>query len=334
MADTRFEKENIDRLLYDPTDSTFLRNFKKLVIVPIMDFFPIYLLFLWVNLHTFLKFDFLLFLIGFEVLAVLSIYWIYLVFAKYYLIKVNKYEIKIKNLDKPFKFIFLSDIHIGKNYYGTNILRLKRIIKKINKLDLDLVVIGGDFICEDIEEEMLLELRNIKAKYKLAVYGNHDADYLGDERQIIDPDEFLQVIVKTEFKMLINEGELIELNGQKVYFGGIPDLYTRRFDINKAFERAPKGVPKVLLSHNPDIIDFIEKKDDIDLILSGHNHSGMIYIKPFGAMLPMPTKYRWLTKGIFKIGKVTQLFLSQGVGNSSTRLRIGTESEICVIELN
>ena len=329
----RFEKENIDFLVYDPTDSKFVKLLKEYVLVTILDFLPIYLLFLWVNLHNFFKFDFVLFLIGFEILGVLTIYWIYLVFVKYYLIMVNRYQIHIKNLGKPFKFVFFSDLHVGKDYYGTNNLRLKKIISKINKLDLDLVVIGGDFICEKIEEEMLLELRNIKAKHKLAVTGNHDIEYLKEEKTLLEPEDFIRVITKCGFKVLQNEGELLEIDGQKVFIGGIPDLYSKQFDLNIAFEKAPKGVPKVLLSHNPDIIDFVEHKDEIDLILSGHTHSGMIYWKPFGALFPMPTKYRWLTRGIFKLANVTQLFLSQGIGFSHTRLRIGTEAEICEIEL-
>lgn len=332
--DKRFSREHIDKTILDPTDSNLLKLFKRLIVVPILDFWPIYALFIWADLYIILKFDFLLFLIIFEIIGVLVIYWLYIVLVKYYLIKINHYKIDIPNIEKSINFIFFSDIHVGKQYYGTNKLRLKRIIKKINELNCDVVVCGGDFICEKIEGEMLADLKHINAANKIAVYGNHDADYLHNEKVNKHPEEFLNAIQKTGFKILINKGKLVNIDGQDLYFAGIPDLYSRQFDVNKAFEKAPKGVPKILLSHNPDIIDFIEDKDEIDLILSGHNHSGMIYFKPFGALLPMPTKYRWLTQGIFKIGKRTKLLLSQGIGYSTTRLRIGTESEICVVELS
>lgn len=332
-SDNRYTRAHIDKTILDPTDSNLLKYFKRLVVVPILDFWPVYALFIWADLYLIINFDFVFFLLGSWILAILSIYWLYIIFVKYYLIKVCHYQIRIKNLKKPVKFVFFSDIHIGKQYYGTNKLRLQRIIKKINNLNCDVVVCGGDFICEKVESEMLLELKNINAANKIAVYGNHDGDYLHEEKVNKHPEEFLKAIQKSGFKILINEGKLINIDGQDLYFAGIPDLYSRQFNVNKAFEGAPKGVPKILLSHNPDIIDFIEDKDEIDLILSGHNHSGMIYFKPFGALLPMPTKYRWLTQGIFKIGNRTKLLLSQGIGYSTTRLRIGTESEICIVEL-
>ncbi len=332
-SDNRFTRENIDKIIYDPTDSTLVRILKEYVLIPILDFFAVYLLFIWTDLYLIFKFDYRLFLIVFAFLVFLSIAQIFLIFFEYYSININNYRFKVGKIKDSFKFIFISDIHIGRRYYGTNSKRLRKIIDKINNLNLDLVIIGGDFVCDKIEEDLIIELKKIKANYKLAVYGNHDCDYLKEEKLKKEPVKLLDILEDAGFKVLINSGELVEINNEKVYIGGIPDLYTRRFDINKAFEKAPKDTPKILLSHNPDIIDFVEDSDDIDLILSGHNHSGMIYLKPFGAILPMPSKYKWLTKGVFDIGKRTKLFLSQGIGYSGTRLRIGTESEIAVIEL-
>ena len=135
--------------------------------------------------------------------------------------------------------------------------------------------------------------------------------------------------------MLINQGEVIEIKSQKIYFGGISDLFSKDFNVNLAMEDCPKDASvKVLLSHNPDIIDFIEKRDGIDLILSGHSHSGQIHLEPFGALLPMPVKHKWLTRGLFNLGNGTKLFITQGAGYSSTRVRIGTKAEICQITIS
>ena len=88
---------------------------------------------------------------------------------------------------------------------------------------------------------------------------------------------------------------------------------------------------KILLSHNPDIISYEEELTGIDLVLSGHNHSGQINI--LGITLPMPTTRKWLTHGIFTLKNKTTLLLSSGIGASNTRIRIGTKFEIVSVEL-
>jgi len=174
-----------------------------------------------------------------------------------------------------------------------------------------------------------MELKNINAKNKIAVLGNHDFSAIEDKKTSEDPEELIKILKDCGFKVLMDNGELIE----NVYFAGIRDLYSKRFNLEKAFEKAPKGALKILLSHQPDIIDFVEDSDNIDLILSGHTHAGMIYLKPFGALLPIPNKHPELDRGLKNVGKRTKLFISQGIGYSATRLRIGTDSEIAVIKL-
>ena len=124
---------------------------------------------------------------------------------------------------------------------------------------------------------------------------------------------------------------MISVNRNFIF--GIPDIYSLSFDFDNVFNKQAESTVKILLSHNPDVIDFVEDHDNIDLILSGHNHSGQIYFKFIGPILPMPTKRRWLTRGIYQIGKRTKLLLSQGSGYSGSRLRIGTDNEICDVTL-
>ena len=80
------------------------------------------------------------------------------------IITIKKY--KVKNLDGK-KIVFVSDFHISKNDGA----RLKRIVKKINKLNPDLVLSGGDFIKGHTGkttmpiEEKAEELAKIKAHF-------------------------------------------------------------------------------------------------------------------------------------------------------------------------
>ena len=76
------------------------------------------------------------------------------------------------------KIVFVSDFHFGKH----DTLRLRRIVKTINKLNPDLVLSGGDFIkghCGKNTmpiEKIAEELKQINAPI-VTVLGNHDINF-------------------------------------------------------------------------------------------------------------------------------------------------------------
>ena len=82
------------------------------------------------------------------------------------------------------------------------------------------------------------------------------------------------------FKMLVNRGLMI--GNTNVFVSGIPDAGTSvahpTFSFN--FERALKGSSRnyfrVLLSHNPSLIDNLTSFN-YELMLSGHTHGGQIF---------------------------------------------------------
>lgn len=324
----RFSKENIDKLVLMPRKGAMAR-FRKLM-GPTIDFsglisglFVIFITFAF-SLSSQL-------LILSAILFSLQLFFFYYIFIKFYRIKINEYKIDI-GLKKEVQFLFVSDLHVGKEYASTNTKRLNKIIQTINNQNQDLVLLGGDFLTHDIEPELLEQLKNIKGRV-YAVYGNHDAEYLEDKVEYNIPTEFINAFSKSNIQLLINNNTIQTISGTKLNIAGIPDLYSKTFNIEKAFEGSAKDAINILLSHNPDVIDFISENDNIDLVLSGHNHSGQIFMPIIGAVLPMPTKRRWLTKGIFQVNKNTKLLLSQGIGHSGSRLRINTDAEICLVTL-
>lgn len=334
MKADRFSRENIDRLVTHKKAGNFKRFLKLFILAYLMDFFPIWLFVIWNLGFIIFRFDSTVYLIISIFLLGASIFDLYIVFVKFYKIKISRFKVVI-GLKNSIKFGFISDIHIGPEYSATNMKRLHKLITKINSLDIDLLVIGGDFVFDKLDDKFINELKKIKIKKIIGVYGNHDADYLKEEVTKRMPEEFINKIENIGIKLLNNTSYDYEKDGETICFGGITDLFSKNFNIDQAFENAPLRCHKILVSHNPDIIDFIEKDDQIDLILSGHNHSGQVYLPFYGPVLKMPSKYRWLTKGIFeKVNHTnTKLLLSQGAGYSTTRLRIGTESEVCLVEL-
>jgi len=323
----RFSKENIDKLVLVPSKG-FIHSL-RILIGFVIDFlglvgaFGLLVIYLLTNLQ--------ILLIPIILFCIFQLVLCYFIFVKFNKIKVNSYRIDL-GIGKEVSFVFVSDFHIGKEYTSTKGQRLENIINTINSLDSELVLLGGDFLTHNIVPEQLAVLQYIKGKTRLAVYGNHDADYLKNNVEYNTPDQFLKAFAPTQIPILINQNYKVNVNGVDLVIGGIPDLYSKTFNIEETFDGADKNAIRILLSHNPDVIDFVEEKDNIDLILCGHNHSGQIHMMG-KAILPMPTKRNWLTRGIFQINNKTKLFLSQGIGYSGSRLRINTDSEVCLITI-
>jgi predicted MPP superfamily phosphohydrolase len=299
----------------------------------LIDWGPVLAIILWIILGIVININPLLFYFGLITLIGFSLWFLYIYFKKYYSIKIKKYEIPIKGLTKDIKFVFISDIHTGIEHGGTNKQRTKIIVDAINSLKSELVIFGGDFVTEDYHMDILNLLKQVEAPLKVGVYGNHDSLYLEDKQTTQFPIAGVEKLKSLDINILCNEGRAVNLNGISIFIGGINDMYSRNFDAEKAFDKSKSEQVKILISHNPDIIDFLKEDDDIDLVLSGHNHAGQIRLPIIGNILPMPSKHKWLTKGVFNIVGKTKLLLSQGAGYSKTRIRIGTECEICYITL-
>ena len=72
-------------------------------------------------------------------------------------LKVKEYNIKSKNIPDEFyglKIVQLSDIHYG---YHFNKKKLENVVKKINEIKPDIVVLTGDIVDNKISKEILVE---------------------------------------------------------------------------------------------------------------------------------------------------------------------------------
>lgn len=339
MKNERFSKENIESKVSNAKEGLW-KWFLHKVFWLFFDFSSIYLTIIWVIAFHFLNFDSNLFTVVFLLLQIINIYVLYIILIKFYKFKINEFTVYSDKITKPIKLVFVSDIHTGKAYYSTRNLRLRMLVDKINKTDKDLLILGGDFLTEGFNPSQISELKNLQGN-KIAVYGNHDSYYWKDHPDRFTeeisagmPTQFLNEMKNIGIKVFINESEECNLNGQKILIGGIPDLYDQNFDLNKTYQGKNSNLFRLLMSHNPDIWEFIIPEDNIDLVLSGHLHSGQIHSTLTGPLLPMPSKHKHHTQGLYKIAEKTLLLISQGAGYSGTRFKLGVDNEIIVINLS
>ncbi|MBR7118214.1 MAG: metallophosphoesterase [Helicobacteraceae bacterium] len=228
--------------------------------------------------------------------------------------------IEIKNLKKDINILFLSDLHIS-NLISKE--KIQNTINLANSTNPDIIVLGGDIIdsYEDVIKDKIPLLGELNAKYGVYfVLGNHEF--------IFDANKSLEIVSKFgNITPLVNSSIIIDDNINLI---GISDLMGRKVgylepNIEEALKNTNDNLPKILISHQPNIIN--EFDSNVDLILSGHTHGGQVFPFTILAYLKNPFLY-----GLKTINNI-QLYISQGSHLAVTYGRIGTQSEINLITL-
>ena len=131
----------------------------------------------------------------------ISIVILVLIFSFYNssLIKIKTIKLHSKKIQNQKKIIFISDVHLGTN----SIKHLLKIVSKINQLDFDMLLIGGDMIDSNSFKMDNLKYFNRILKPIYYVSGNHEYYLLNFE------DKFLQ-LSKFNIKFLNNQALTID----------------------------------------------------------------------------------------------------------------------------
>lgn len=237
-------------------------------------------------------------------------------------IKLERVNIKIKNLKDSYKIVQLSDIHIGGLIDAEFI---KKMVQRVNRLNPDIVVITGDLVDTDVDNisDALNELRGLNSKYgTYFIVGNHE--YFHNITKTIESVKSLGI------KVLENENVYIGEKGRGFNLAGVYDVMGYRTKIYiPGLQKAllgKKESPTILLAHQPRYIE--EVKDGVDLILSGHTHGGQLY--PFKFLVKLQQPY---ISGLHQHNKNMQIYVNKGTGFWGPPMRLGASSEITEITL-
>ena len=229
---------------------------------------------------------------------------------------VNAQIVRIKrftisgNVDS--NIVQLSDIHIG----SVSCKFLKRIIVKTNNLNPDFVLITGDLVdnFNKKTQEAIGLLNGIKAPV-FFVNGNHE-EYVGPAK-----------VAKS-----LNAANVKVLNNQQIDCDGIQiigiDHNIRKMDLKQVLQQMNINKTKfsVLMCHQPVELQTLSRTG-IDLILSGHTHSGQIF--PFNYIVRL--FYKPLS-GLHEYNN-TYKYITSGTGTWGPRMRLGSRSEIVLVEI-
>ncbi|MCF8298058.1 MAG: metallophosphoesterase [Saprospiraceae bacterium] len=233
--------------------------------------------------------------------------------------RVKSIDIAInKKLIEDLNIVAVSDIHLGTMVNKTKALRL---VKMINDLNPDIVIIGGDIIDDNIEvvkhNKLLEYLKGIKSKYGVySCLGNHE--YISRAYKELD---FFE---ENGIHMLKDTSVLID---NKFYIIGRDDIQGEgmsnkpRTSLAELTKDLDLNLPVILLDHQPYKLAKTAEFP-IDLQFSGHTHSGQFWPINYITGAIFEEDWGYLKK------KNTHFYISSGYGTSVAPIRIGNRPEV------
>lgn len=234
----------------------------------------------------------------------------------------------------------LTDLHHGP---WLSIGYVRRAINIVNGLHPDLVVLTGDYVLHSplYASAAISEFASLRPTIgSVAILGNHD----WWEGAGVAREAFARVRIPlidnsrafvTSDRRLILGGDAQEIPSTGLCIGGVGDLWEDKQDFAAAFRGVPRDMPRILLSHHPDVAEDFSaelRENHVTLMVCGHTHGGQVRLPGLGTPV-VPSGYgSKYAQGSVR-GPSCEVSVSAGLGTAILPLRFGVPPEIALIEL-
>jgi predicted MPP superfamily phosphohydrolase len=217
------------------------------------------------------------------------------------------------------KILHLSDLHLcgtpDREFYYA-------VMDRCHEWDPDLVALTGDIVDSDEHHRWIFPvLSRLRWKFgAFAVVGNHDYWH--------DPKLVRRRLRRLNMRVLDNRWEQVEVRGVPLLVIGHEGPWFRP-EPDLTF--CPPNVFRLCLSHTPDNIGWA-RRNNIRLMLSGHNHGGQIRFPLIGSVF-VPSLYgRRYDCGTFD-EPPTLLHVSRGLaGKQPVRYNCRPEATLIILK--
>ena len=241
--------------------------------------------------------------------------------------EVKSVPIKIERLPRElegFSIVQITDIHVNPIFRRPAV---EEIVAVVNTLDADIVALTGDLVDGSVGQlgydvAPLAWINSVSGNF--FVTGNHEY-YSG----VV---EWIEEVRRLGFTVLMNGHVVIDRGPARLLLAGVTDyrggnfLASHRSDPHKALKGAPSADVRILLAHQPKNI-FEAAAAGYDLQISGHTHGGQFF--PWNLVVGFTQPY---VSGLHT-HQNTQIYVSRGTGYWGPPVRVGSPSEITLIQL-
>ena len=229
---------------------------------------------------------------------------------------------------RPVTVALMTDSHLSGPDNSPD--RMARIVRQVNGLKPDLILLGGDYIGDHKGGAVYDPVASI-APFSalrapmgvLAVLGNHDARRYAK-------------ISRTQWRALFRRIGITLLTDQAVrrgplVIGGLRDIYTDRPDVPAVLhEMEDMGGAQIVLSHGPDV--FPSLPDRPLLAMVGHTHCGQVAL-PFAGIVYVPSRFgtRYAC-GVYR-DDAKSMIVSAGIGTSGLPIRLLSPPDVWLVTI-
>jgi predicted MPP superfamily phosphohydrolase len=217
-----------------------------------------------------------------------------------------------------FRILQLSDLHLD-----LDPALVAAILGALQAVEAEMAVITGDFWEGLIGHAPAAEraIRDVISTLRMlpfgvyGVLGNHDTLATGS------------LLESIRLPILCNEAVQIGEGPAAFALAGVDDAYFyRTSDIRRAAGACPAGLPRILLSHSPQL-GPAAAQCGFALTLSGHTHGGQVCLPGGWNLFPMRDVPRRLFRGLWQAGPMPG-YTTTGTGASHVPVRFNCPPEI------
>jgi predicted MPP superfamily phosphohydrolase len=201
---------------------------------------------------------------------------------------------------------------------------LEQAVEQANALQPDLILLGGDYVCADVESirELAPILGRLNARYGVfAAPGNYDA--------LLGLDLIRSQLVAQSIEVLVNHGLHVGPSACRLFVAGLDSVCTGVPVPIRSFAGCRKTDTALALVHEPDYFPTMVRLTPVQL--SGHSHGGQVRIPALGPLI-LPRLGRIYHTGLYELnGRF--VYTGRGLGMVGLPLRFDCPPELTEIIL-
>lgn len=222
-----------------------------------------------------------------------------------------------------FRIAFISDLHYKSLLKEKG---LNDLVRLLIDQKADVLLMGGDYQegCQYVEP-LFAALSKVKTPMgTYGVMGNNDYERCHDE--------IIHTMKQYGMHVLENKVDTLRKDGQQILLAGVRNPFDLAHNgKSPTLTLSPKDFV-IMLVHTPDYVENVSVANT-DLALAGHTHGGQVRILGIAPIKASRYGKRFLSGLAYNSDQIP-VIVTNGIGTSRKRVRLGAPAEIVMITLH